>query len=53
MAKLKKVATKTISLELPSALLDRIKQLANQYDVDYQSLMKIILADAVEHSFKK
>jgi predicted DNA binding CopG/RHH family protein len=43
-----KPSTKTISLRLPQSLLDGIKVLANKRDVPYQSLMKIMLAKAVE-----
>ena len=43
-----KPSTKSISLRLPEFLLDDIKQLANQRDVPYQSLMKVMLADAVK-----
>lgn len=42
-----KLSTQTISLRLPQGLLDDIKIMANQHDVPYQSLMKILLADAV------
>ncbi|HRE40926.1 MAG TPA: BrnA antitoxin family protein [Ignavibacteria bacterium] len=38
-----KHSTETISLRLPKPLLDKIKILANQKDVPYQSLIKIIL----------
>jgi predicted DNA binding CopG/RHH family protein len=43
-----KPSTKTISLRLPEYLLNSIKALANQRDVPYQSLMKILLAEAME-----
>ncbi len=42
-----KPSTKTISLRLPLGLLERIKMMANSNDVPYQSLMKMLLADAV------
>lgn len=48
-----KYSTKTISLRLPSSLLDRLKVMANVRDVPYQSLMKIILAEAVSKEFSK
>ena len=41
-------STKTISLRLPEALLNEIKNLANRQDVPYQSLMKILLASSIE-----
>ncbi len=42
-----KPSTKTISLRLPETLLEDIKMLANKHDVPYQSLLKILLANAV------
>ena len=42
-----KPSTKSISLRLPEGLLDRIKMIANKKDVPYQSLMKIMLDEAV------
>jgi len=42
-----KLSTKSISLRLPSGLLNNIKILANKKDVPYQSLMKIMLDEAV------
>ncbi|MBE0574947.1 MAG: BrnA antitoxin family protein [Desulfuromonadales bacterium] len=43
-----KPSTKTISLRLPQALLERIKIEANKRDMPYQSLIKAWLADDVE-----
>ena len=40
-----KPTLKTISIRLPSDMIDELKILANQRDVPYQSLMKIMLAD--------
>jgi predicted DNA binding CopG/RHH family protein len=45
-----KPSTKTISLRLPEALLDRIKIEANKRDMPYQSLIKVWLADDVDDS---
>lgn len=45
-----KPSTKTISLRLPEALLDRIKIEANKRDMPYQSLIKSWLADNVNDS---
>lgn len=42
-----KPSTKTISLRLPEFLLEDIKIMANRKDVPYQSLIKIMLAEAV------
>ena len=45
-----KPSTKTISLRLPEALLDRIKIEANKRDMPYQSLIKAWLKDDVDES---
>ncbi|MCK5873821.1 MAG: BrnA antitoxin family protein [Alcanivoracaceae bacterium] len=45
-----KPSTKTISLRLPEALLDRIKIEANKRDMPYQSLIKAWLAEDVNDS---
>lgn len=42
-----KPSTKTISLRLPVALLERIKIEANKRDIPYQSLIKAWLAEDV------
>jgi len=47
-----KPTTESISLRLPVSLLARIKELANEKDVPYQSLMKVYLSDQVEHHLK-
>ncbi len=47
-----KPSTKTISLRLPEILLEDIKRIANQRDVPYQSMLKILLAGAVEQHNK-
>jgi predicted DNA binding CopG/RHH family protein len=41
-------STRSISLRLPVALLERIKIAANKRDVPYQSLIKTWLADKVD-----
>lgn len=41
-------STTTISLRLPSGLLEDLKALANERDVPYQSLLKVFLAERVE-----
>lgn len=43
-----KPSTKTISLRLPVALLERIKVEANKRDMPYQSLIKAWLAEDVD-----
>ena len=45
-----KPSTKTISLRLPEALLERIKIKANKRDMPYQSLIKVWLAEDVDQS---
>ncbi len=47
-----KSSTESISLRLPSSLLARIKELANEKDVPYQSLMKVYLSDQVQRELK-
>ena len=46
-----KPSVKTISIRLPESLLDALKTLANERDVPYQSLVKMILAEQVEEAF--
>jgi predicted DNA binding CopG/RHH family protein len=41
-------SAKTISLRLPVSLLDSLKVLAHKRDVPYQSLIKLMLAEAVQ-----
>ncbi len=43
-----KTSTESISLRLSSPLLARIKGLANEKDVPYQSLIKVYLSERVE-----
>jgi predicted DNA binding CopG/RHH family protein len=43
-----KASTKTISLRLPVALLERIKLEANKRDMPYQSLIKAWLAEEID-----
>jgi predicted DNA binding CopG/RHH family protein len=47
-----KPTTESISLRIPSPLLARIKELANEQDVPYQSLMKVYLNDRVKRELK-
>jgi predicted DNA binding CopG/RHH family protein len=44
-----KRSTQTISLRLTQSLLEDLKIMANKRDVPYQSLMKMILSDAVKN----
>lgn len=43
-----KPSTKSISLRLPESLLDALRQMANERDVPYQSLIKMILQERIE-----
>ena len=45
-----KPSVKTISIRLPESLLHGLKTLANERDVPYQSLVKMILAEQVEEA---
>ena len=47
-----KPSVKTISIRLPESLLHGLKMLANERDVPYQSLVKIILAEQVEEALR-
>jgi predicted DNA binding CopG/RHH family protein len=47
-----KPSTKAISLRLPEPLLDALRQMANERDVPYQSLIKIFLQERIEQDFK-
>ncbi len=40
-------STRSISIRLPESLIEKLKVLANERDVPYQSLMKIFLAEKV------
>jgi predicted DNA binding CopG/RHH family protein len=46
-------STKTISLRLPEGMLDDLKQLANERDVPYQSLIKVFLLERIRRETKK
>ncbi len=43
-----KPTTKLMSIRLPISLLERLKLLAHQRDVPYQSLMKVLLSRAIQ-----
>jgi predicted DNA binding CopG/RHH family protein len=47
-----KPSTRAISLRLPESLLDAIRQMANERDVPYQSLIKMFLQERIEQDFK-
>jgi len=46
-------SVKTISLRLPESMLEELKRLAHKYDVPYQSLMKIYLAEKIQQEQRK
>lgn len=47
-----KPSTRAISLRLPETLLDTLRQLANERDVPYQSLIKMYLQERIEKDIK-
>ena len=47
-----KPSSTTISLRVPTAMLNQLKVLANKQDVPYQSLMKILLSQALKQVLK-
>ena len=47
-----KPSLKTISLRLPSFMLDELKRLAHKRDVPYQSLIKVFLAERVKRELE-
>lgn len=47
-----KPSTATISLRLPQSLLDHLRQLANERDVPYQTLLKVFLAERVDRELR-
>ena len=47
-----KPSSRTISIRLPESLLESIRVLANQRDVPYQSLLKILLAEKVRETLQ-
>jgi predicted DNA binding CopG/RHH family protein len=47
-----KPTTRAISLRLPVSMLDEIRQMANERDVPYQSLMKIFLRERMDQEHR-
>ncbi len=47
-----KPSTRAISLRLPESRLDALRQLANERDVPYQSLIKMFLQERIEQDFR-
>jgi predicted DNA binding CopG/RHH family protein len=48
-----KPSVRTISVRLPVMMIARLKLLANQRDVPYQSLLKMFLAERLEQENRK
>jgi len=48
-----KPSTRTISVRLPVPMINRLKLLANQRDVPYQSLLKMFLAERLERENRR
>jgi predicted DNA binding CopG/RHH family protein len=46
-------SVRTVSLRLPESMLEELKRLAHKYDVPYQSLMKIYLAEKINQEQRK
>lgn len=44
--------TRTISIRLPEAMIERLKVLANKRDIPYQSLLKMFVADRIEEELR-
>jgi len=47
-----KPSLKTISLRLPSTMIEELKLLANKRDVAYQSLLKVFLSERIREELK-
>lgn len=47
-----KPTTRAISLRLPESMLDELRQMANQRDVPYQSLIKIFLRERIDQEYR-
>jgi len=47
-----KPTTRAISLRLPEFMLDELRQLANQRDVPYQSLIKVFLRERIDQEYR-
>lgn len=47
-----KPTSRAISIRLPESLIENIKILANREDVPYQSMMKVLLSEKVQETFR-
>ena len=48
-----KPSMRTISVRLPVPMITRLKLLANQRDVPYQSLLKVFLAERLDREYHR
>jgi hypothetical protein len=48
-----KPTTRAISLRLPASMLDELRQMANQRDVPYQSLIKVFLREGIDSEHQR
>ena len=46
-----KPTLKSISLRLPESMIDELRQLANERDVPYQSLIKHFLRESIDNAY--
>jgi len=46
-----KPSTRAISLRLPESMLDELRQMANERDVPYQSLIKVFLRERMDQEY--
>lgn len=47
-----KLTLKSISLRLPESMIDELRQLANERDVPYQTLIKHFLRERIDQEYK-
>jgi predicted DNA binding CopG/RHH family protein len=47
-----KPSLKSISLRLPESMLDELRQLANERDIPYQSLIKHFLRERIDQEYQ-
>jgi predicted DNA binding CopG/RHH family protein len=47
-----KPTTRAISLRLPEFMLEELRQMANQRDVPYQSLIKVFLRERMDQEYR-
>ncbi len=47
-----KPTLKSISLRLPESMIDELRQLANERDIPYQSLIKHFLRERIDQEYK-